>query len=165
MRDNINKLIEKVNELKRKDKIDLSSEEDLSIALMNLISIEEHLYFSALKTNKKKYFDLLNSVRELRKKLLREIVKDAEGEIWCISKHLLACSMRLIEVGNKHLAKNEKEKALDKFKDAFYLYSLFWALNLKPLNLKLMNEKFIEKQDKWNKITAIVKKIIDCCKE
>lgn len=160
---NVNELIKKVDELKKKDKIDLSSDEDLSIALMNLISIEEHLYFSGMKTNKKKYFTLLNSVRELRKKLLKEIVKEPKGEVWCISKHLLAASMRLIEVGNKYLTKKEEEKAYDKFQDAFYLYSLFWSLNL---NL-IKNNELIKNQSKgWkNKITGVIKKMIDCCKE
>lgn len=160
---NVERLIKKVNELKNGEKIDLSSDEDLSIALMNLISIEEHLYFSGVKTSKKKYFTLLNSVRELRKKLLKEVVKEPEGEVWCISKHLLAASMRLIEVGNKHLARGEEEKAYEKFQDAFYLYSLFWSLNLKLIK----NEELIKNQNEgWkNRITTIIKKIIDCCKE
>lgn len=160
---NVNKLIKKVNELKKEDKIDLSSDEDLSIALMNLVSIEEHLYFSGMKTNKKKYFELLNSVRETRKKLLKEVLIEPKGEEWCISKHLLAASMRLIEVGNKHLTKNEEKKAFNKFEDAFYLYSLFWNINLKLIK----NKELIKNRDpKWrNKIMKVVKKIIDCCKE
>lgn len=159
----VNELIEKVNQLKNKEKIDLSSDEDLSIALMNLISIEEHLYFSGVKTDKKKYFELLNPVRELRKKLLREIVKEPEGELWCLSKHLLAASMRLIEVGNKQLAKKHEKEAYDKFHDAFYLYSLFWSLNLKLIK----NEELIKSQSSgWkSRIVNIIKKMIDCCKE
>ena len=31
----------------------------------------------------------------MRKLLLKEIIKDYEGENWCISKHLLAAAMRL----------------------------------------------------------------------
>ena len=160
---NVDKLVEKVNELKEKGKVDLSSDEDLSIALMNLVSIEEHLYFSGVKTGKKKYFELLNPVRELRKKLLREIVKEPEGELWCISKHLLAASMRLIEVGNKHLTKNEEAEAHSRFEDAFYLYSLFWGLNLKLLK----NEELTKREDSGRraKIVAIIKRVVDCCKE
>ncbi|MEW6295242.1 MAG: hypothetical protein AB1467_03005 [Candidatus Diapherotrites archaeon] len=158
-------LVSKINELKEKEKIDLSSDEDLSLALMNLISIEEHLYFSGMKTEKKKYFELLNSVRELRKKLLKEIVREPEGETWCISKHLLASSMRLIEVGNKHLTKKEGEKAHQKFQDAFELYTMFWSLNLKLIK----NEELIEgpKDAKsWrDKFGSVIKKLIDCCKE
>jgi hypothetical protein len=165
--EDIDQLIEKVNKLKKGDKLDLSSDEDLSIALMNLVAIEEHLYFSGMKTDKKVYLKLLNSVRETRKKLLREILREPEGEVWCISKHLLAASMRLIEVGTKHLTKREEERAYDKFQDAFYLYSLFWSLNLKLMKNKELIRKVEKSQDEgWrNKITAVAKKIIDCCKE
>ena len=83
-------LVKKVNQYKEKTGVDLSSGEDLSIGLMNLISIEEHLYFSAMKTGKEAYLDILLTVREMRKNLLKQIVKDPEGEVWCISKHLLA---------------------------------------------------------------------------
>lgn len=156
-------LVAKVNELKKKDKIDLSSDEDLSIALMNLVSIEEHMYFSGMKTDKKKYFELQNSVRELRKKLLKEIVKEPEGEVWCLSKHLLAASMRLIEVGNKYQTKGENEKALDKFHDAFQLYSMFWGLNLK---LEKKEDLVEPRANGWkDKLSETVKKVIDCCKE
>lgn len=160
----VSRLVAKVNELKKKGEIDLSSDEDLSIALMNLISIEEHLYFSGMKTGKKKYFEMLNTVREMRKKYLKEIVKDPEAETWCISKHLLAASMRLIEVGNKHLTKKEDKKAHEKFRDAFRLYSLFWGINLKLLK----NDEMITKQESksWkDKMGEVVKKIVDCCKE
>ena len=161
---NVERLIKKVNELKNGEKIDLSSDEDLSVALMNLISIEEHLYFSGVKTSKKKYFTLLNSVRELRKKLLKEVVKEPEGEVWCISKHLLAASMRLIEAGNKYLSKGERKDAYSMFRDAFYLYTLFWSINLKLIK----HEEVIKnvKEGGWkDRLVSIIKRIIDCCKE
>ncbi len=41
-------LIEKINKPKEKV-IDLSADEDLALAVMNLISMEEHLYFTAEK--------------------------------------------------------------------------------------------------------------------
>lgn len=155
-------LVKKIDELKKKNKLDLSSDEDLSIALMNLISIEEHMYFSGMKTDKKKYFELLNSVREMRKKLLKEIVREPEGEVWCLSKHLLAASMRLIEVGNKHLTKGEEDKAYGKFNDAFQLYSMFWGLNL---NLEKKDE-LLKPSSGWKtRLSEAVKKAIDCCKE
>ncbi|MCX6759905.1 MAG: hypothetical protein NTW46_00995, partial [Candidatus Nealsonbacteria bacterium] len=91
----IESLINKVEQSKRGG-LDLSSDEDLSLAIMNLISIEEHFFFTGAKTGKDEYFDLLNTAREMRKELLRKIIKDYEGEVWCISKHLLAASMRLM---------------------------------------------------------------------
>ena len=71
--------------------------------MMNLISIEEHLFFTYNKTGDKKYLGLLKEVREGRKKYLAQIVKNPKGELWCISKHLLSASMRLMEVGTKKL--------------------------------------------------------------
>jgi len=46
----------------------------------------------------------------MRKDLLKRIIKDYEGEVWCISKHLLASSMRLFEVGTKSLTKGNKKR-------------------------------------------------------
>ena len=140
---------------------DLSKQEDLSIALMNLVSLEEHFYFSAMKTGNKAYLDMFNSVRNLRKTLLKKIVKNPKGEEWCISKHLLASSMRLIEVGTKELQENEKEAEIY-FKSAFELYSLFFAINLNIIEVKEIKE---EKSSFKRKISDIVKKIVDCCKE
>ena len=159
-------LVKKVNQHKANG-IDLSSAEDLSIGLMNLISIEEHLYFSAMKTGKKTYLNILSTVREMRKNLLKEIVKEPEGEVWCISKHLLASSMRLIEVGTKYMDMDEK-KAHYMFKSAFELYSLFWGLNLNIIKKEVVTKEFKDdlEKDGWkNNMKVFVKKLVDCCKE
>lgn len=168
----IEKLIKKAEESK-KGKLDLSLEEDLSIAIMNLISIEEHFFFTGAKTGKPEYYDLLNQVREMRKELLKKIIKEYEGEIWCISKHLLAASMRLIEVGTKYLGQGKKSEAEDLFSKAYDLYSLFWGLNLKLVNIgevKKIDESQLnigdtKKTGFFGKLSEIVKKIIDCCIE
>ena len=99
----INALIEKYDNMKKQEKMDLSSDQDLSIAIMNLISIEEPLIFSGAKTGKTHFYDLVVEVREMRKNLLKTIIKDYEGEVWCTCKHLLSTSMRLMEVGTKQL--------------------------------------------------------------
>ena len=57
--DNVDKFIAKINNAKKDNKLDLSADEDLSIAIMNLVSIEEHFFFTAKKTGDDKYFDLL----------------------------------------------------------------------------------------------------------
>lgn len=129
-KNDVQKYIEKVKKMEKGEKLDLSSDEDLSIGIMNLISIEEHLFFSGNKTGKKTYFKLLNEIREVRKDLLKRIIKDYEGEVWCISKHLLAASMRLMEVGTKMQTKGDIKGAEDLFKKSYNLYSLFWGLNL-----------------------------------
>lgn len=193
--DDVKKLLEKVERVTKEKKLDLSSDEDLSIAIMNLIGIEEHLFFTAEKTGKDYYFDLLNEVREMRKELLKKIIKEYEGEVWCISKHLLSASMRLMEVGTKALTKGERAEAKDMFDKANNLYSLFWALNLNLVDSKsvkdmgIVSDKDISrirgeergkttgaavsatdvaiKENKgfFARMGEAVKKAIDCCKE
>jgi len=177
MRDkNITTLLEKVEKVSREKKIDLSSGEDLSIGIMNLISIEEHLFFTYNKTKNEKYMDLLNEVRLMRTELLKDIIKDYEGEVWCISKHLLASSMRLLEVGTKELKKGNKEKSKDLFEKAYKLYSMFWGINLKAVDIKevqkdsdinLISDKDnkVTKTSVFSKIGDIFQKALDCCRE
>lgn len=132
----VNELVEKYDNLKKDQKLDLSADEDLSIAIMNLISIEEHLFFSGAKTENPVYYDLLAEIREMRKELLKKIIKSYEGEVWCISKHLLASSYRLMEYGTKHLGRGNKKEAEDMFEKAYNLYSLFWAINMGVIKLE-----------------------------
>jgi hypothetical protein len=173
----IESLLKKVEKVSKENKPDLSSGEDLSIGIMNLIAIEEHLFYTSQKTGKKEYLDLLNEIRVMRTELLKEIIKDYEGEVWCISKHLLAASMRVMEVGTKELKKGDKDKAWNLFEKSYNLYSLFWGLNLgivKTDKVKRGNSKvnlIDEKSEKsesvslFSKLGQIVQKAIDCCKE
>lgn len=157
-------LLKRVENFKLDQNLDLSSGEDLSIGIMNLISIEEHLFFTSQKTGGKKYLDLLNEVRKMRTELLKEIIKDYEGEVWCISKHLLASSMRVMEVGTKELKKGNKEKAEELFEKAYKLYSLFWGLVLSDDKKASGLKKPIDKSV-FAKLGSLVQKAIDCCKE
>jgi len=171
-KEEIEKLLEKIKDIK-KGEFDLSLEEDLSVAIMNLISIEEHFFFTGAKTEKDNYYDLLSKTREIRKELMKKIVKDYEGEVWCLSKHLLSASMRLFEVGEKYLSQNKKEEAKDLFNKAYELYSLFWGINLNLINIgevKKIEDNQINKEDKdskdiLSKLKEVLNKIIDCCKE
>lgn len=174
----IQSLLDKVEKVTAQKELDLSSGEDLSIGIMNLISIEEHLFYTSQKTKDVKYLDLLNEIRKMRTELMKEIIKDYEGEVWCISKHLLAASMRVMEVGTKELKKGDKKKAASLFEKSYNLYSLFWGLNLGVVgtkdvkqdnsdNIKFLNEKSEEKgkESVFSKLGALVQKAVDCCKE
>jgi len=158
-------LLTKVEKVTAQKELDLSSGEDLSIGIMNLISIEEHLFYTSQKTKNKTYLNLLNEVRAMRTELMKEIISDYEGEVWCISKHLLSASMRLMEVGTKELKKNENEKAWNKFEKSYKLYSLFWGLNLGIIKKPDSKIKMPENKSIFNKLGNIVQKAIDCCKE
>ena len=189
------KLVEKVDRVVNEKKLDVNIEEDLCVGIMNLIGIEEHLFFTAEKTGKKDlYYSLLNEVRKMRVELLKKIIKDYEGEVWCTSKHLLAASMRMTEVGTKLLKEGKNKESQEFFEKGYNLYNLFWALNLKMVDTKTLKDKGIissetiqrvreeEKRqlhssvsnseidnlkDKtfFSKMGDLVKKAIDCCKE
>ncbi len=190
----VKEFVEKVDQSKKVNPKDLSSDQDLTIAIMNLISIEEHLIFSGAKTGKNSFYDLIEDVRELRKNLMLKVIPAYEGEVWCISKHLLASSMRLMEVGTKQQSLNNKKEAYELFNQAYDLYCLFWGLNMNMLNVE--DVKWVEdsledvkkikekvaikapiKEDKvveqtnaeqggaWAKMKSFVKKAVDCCIE
>ena len=190
---NIKQFVEKIDNMKKLNPKDLSSDQDLSIAIMNLISIEEHLVFSGAKTGKSSFYDLINEIREMRKNLLQKIIKSYEGEVWCISKHLLASSMRLMEVGTKQLSMGNSKDAYDLFDKSYELYCLFWGLNMNAINLADVKwvadvgvdvkdiEKHIanikdvakdkpeptkaEKSGTMSKLKESIKKAVNCCIE
>jgi len=170
---NLDEFVQKVDAMKRENKLDLSSDQDLSIAIMNLVSLEEHFFFTAVKTEKDKYYDFIGEIREMRKSLMQKIVKNPEGEIWCISKHLLAASMRLMEVGNKQIGLGRKEEAHDLFQKSYQLYNLFWGLNMNLIDIgeiKKIDEGALNKSDTpkkgfLGKLGDVLKKALDCCRE
>lgn len=185
---NVKEFVERIDASKKVNPKDLSSDQDLTIAIMNLISIEEHLVFSGAKTGKNSFYDLIEEVRELRKGLMQQVIPQYEGEVWCISKHLLASSMRLMEVGTKQQSLGHKEEAYKLFNQAYDLYCLFWGLNMNMLNvddvkwvedkmedvkkistkLEAVNAPVVNTQEKGgalSKMKAFVKKAVDCCIE
>ena len=186
--ESVKEFVERIDQAKKKNPKDLSSDQDLTIAIMNLISIEEHLIFSGAKTGKNSFYDLVQEVRELRKNLMLKIIPSYEGEVWCISKHLLAASMRLMEVGTKQQSMNHKEEAYKLFTQAYDLYCLFWGLNMNLVNIDgaKWQEDSLEKvqqevqeikasvqpvkeepvaEGMFGKLKSVIRKAVDCCIE
>jgi hypothetical protein len=154
-------LIKKIEQLKGSKDYDLSLEEDLSIAVMNLISLEEHFFFTSQKTGELSYLDLLAQTREIRKELLAKMIDRHEGETWCISKHLLAATMRIMEVGTKYQTDGNKQESEKMFKLAYKVFSLFWAVRLKLIDLQGVKSQ----PTKAMTFEDIVTELVDCCKE
>src|SRR3989344_1364582 len=95
-------LIKKVELLKKSGGgVDLSTEEDLSLAIMNLISLEEHFFFTGAKTGKDEYFDFVNEVRTIRKEMFDRAYK-TYSLFWAIRLKLINTS------GFKKIAAEEK---------------------------------------------------------
>jgi len=156
-------LLLKVEKIKQSGSVDLSTEEDLSLAIMNLISLEEHFFFTGVKTKKSEYFDLLGEIRNTRKELLAKMMDKNEGETWCISKHLLAATMRLMEVGTKLHSDGKQAEAREIFDKAYKMYSVFWALRLKLIDASGF-KKIAASEKPWS-FEDIVDKLVDCCDE
>lgn len=186
----LEEMVQKMDDAKKVNPLDLSSDQDLSIALMNLVSLEEHFFFSGAKTKKPGFYDLINVVRNMRKELMERIVdknKHEGAEVWCISKHLLAASMRLYEVGTKALGAGNKKDAYKMFDKAYELYSLFWGLNMNMIDLtgvqemepefynsvmpkiekdtKTVKTEITESKSTVRKLGEWVKKKVNCCIE
>jgi hypothetical protein len=156
-------LQKKIAALKENRGVDLSTEEDLSIAVMNLISLEEHFFFSGAKTGKNEYYNMLNEVREMRKVLLARMIDKTEAESWCISKHLLGTTMRLMEVGTKLQGDGKTEDAKQMFTFAYKIFNLFFGLRLKIISTAEI--KGALEKEKPMTYDDIMSKLIDCCKE
>lgn len=107
---------------KGSEKGDISKAQDLVMAAVHLISLEEHLAFTAMKTGEHDFYEIARAVRKMRVHCLRELIGEPRGELWCASKHVLSALMRMIEVASKE--KDEKCKYY--LKAAFDLYQLFW---------------------------------------
>lgn len=159
-------LMKKINDIKKEGKIDLSVDEDLSIAIMNLISLEEHFFFTAEKTGKDEYYKMLEIIREMRKEFLGMMIKKYEGEVWCISKHLLAASMRLMEVGTKLQTRGESDSAKNMFHKSYELFKLFFSLRINSETISSIKreEAEFDPAKAWTR-EEIMEKLLDCCKE
>ena len=157
----LDEFLKRIESVKQKTGVDLSTTEDLSIAVMNLVSLEEHFIFTGVKTKKDEYFDTAGEVRSLRKQFLAQLMPENEGETWCIAKHLLATTMRLIEVGNKLQSEGKKEQAKQSFEGAYKVYSIFWALKV---NL-VKGQKIKDAAKASSTLEELVNKLADCCNE
>lgn len=181
--ESVQEFVEKLDAAKKVNPKDLSSDQDLTIGIMNLISTEEHLMFSGAKTGKHEFYDLINEVREMRKQAMLKIIPSYEGEVWCISKHLLAASMRVFEVGTKALAARDKQTAYDLFDQSYGLYCMFWGLNMGMLTGESRDAKpakkvaavkavsapapvaKTEEKGGMSKLKSWVKNAVNCCIE
>jgi len=106
---------------------------------------------------------LLSQAREMRKSLLKKLINKHEGETWCISKHLLGTTMRLIEVGTKLYSDGKKDEAKEIYGKAHEIYSLFWALRLKLIDIAGL-KTVAAKEQPWA-LKDIMDKLVDCCDE
>lgn len=115
--------IEKADNAKKTNVLDLSSDQDLTIGLMNLLFIED--YMSNPESN------LSQMIAGVREKLMNRIVKKSDKNRQIMEKLLLE-SMQLIDAGDKQSGVSVYQK----YDDAYEKYSLFWGINMGLIDKK-----------------------------
>ena len=111
-------LVINADNVKKVNPLDLSSDQDLTIALMNLLVIE----------------DDFEHVRDIRQKLMSRIVR-RDDDVWGTSERLLGMAMRLVDDGNRTFGKD----AYALYNRAYEFYSLFWGVNMGLVGIKDIN--------------------------
>lgn len=114
-KDKLKQQIESADNAKKVNALDLSSDQDLSIGLMNLLFIEDYVSSGAL----------CDMVTDVRQKLMKRIIKKSDKNAELLLKLLLE-SVRFMERGNKESGTT----AYELYNRAYEYYSMFWGLNM-----------------------------------
>lgn len=121
--DKLKRMVETADMAKKTNRLDLSSDQDLTIGLMNLLFIEDIL--------SDKNSDLFKMVSGVRGELMDRIVKKSDKNRQ-ISEQLLLESMQLMDAGDK----SDGVAAYQNYDSAYEKYSLFWGVNMGLVNKK-----------------------------
>lgn len=122
----ISKAVEKADSAKKANPLDLSSDQDLTIALMNLAVLERNFGLSG---------ELMDVVCDIRQDLMKKIVAPSSDK-WEVTKYLLAESMQLMVDGNRALDVGKNKDAYALYNRSYELYSLFWGINMGLIGIK-----------------------------
>lgn len=122
------KMVEKADNSKKANSLDLSADQDLTIGLMNLIAIERVMGICDKS-------DLCRMVKSVRRSLMGRILTEGT-DLWGRSVRLLGDAMDLLQVANTRLAAGDTDVAYAMYEDAYGLYSLFWGLNMGMVDAK-----------------------------
>ncbi|MBQ7128093.1 MAG: hypothetical protein IJO18_03875 [Alphaproteobacteria bacterium] len=116
MKKSVKDMIAQTDNAKKVNPRDLSSDQDLTIGLMNLIAIENIAGDS----------QIAQMVGDVRKKLMRRVVTDDAK--YDASLDLLGKSVMLMSDGMRAFPDNRK--AYELFDAAYEAYAMFWGLNM-----------------------------------
>ena len=160
---NSSDLLKRSEKIKQENPLDLTMAEDLSVGIMNLISLEEHLFYSFEKTHNQTHLEILDKVRQIRIDAMKKIILPSQAETWCVGKHLLAASMRFLEIGTKAL-KQKENTATQWFDQSFLLFKMFWQnAAIAPTNI--IAQTLPSSSQSGKVIPEWLSKILSCCKE
>ena len=111
----IRQRVELADKNKKVNPLDLSSDQDLTIAIMNLIAIEDMCGGK-----------LSDMVCAMRQNLMRRVVNKADD--MDVTVALLGGAIRRMDAGNRAMDCGDTALAYRMYDDAYGLYSLFWGV-------------------------------------
>lgn len=112
--------VEQVDMSKKVNVLDLSSDQDLTIGLMNLLAIEDMVPNS----------QIAKMVRGLRQKLMQPIVDKAvvTGDVWQVLEKMLLSVKVQIKIAENAQKNGDNASAYAAYNQAYEQYALFWGL-------------------------------------
>ena len=116
MKKSLRDMVSNADAAKKVNPRDLSSDQDLTIGIMNLIAIENVAGGS----------QIAQMVADMRKTLMGRLVRDSKN--MDMSYDLLGKSAQLFQDGLRVLS--DKAKAYEYFDASYQAYVLFWGLNM-----------------------------------
>lgn len=115
MKRNVKNLVESADESKKANPLDLSADQDLTIALMNLVAIEDATPDSQIG----------EMVRNIRENLMARMVSDDKIQVQAYE--FLVQATRKIDKANKLLEAGDKKVAYEMYDAAYEDYVLYLA--------------------------------------
>ncbi|MBR5625676.1 MAG: hypothetical protein IKW67_02765 [Alphaproteobacteria bacterium] len=123
--------IEFADNAKKANVLDLSADQDLSIALMNLLMLERY-------ATEFGYADIFSNVFDLRQKLIMQILKDSSNVD--IAARLLTAAVIKMSNAIKLMDDGENDAAYAEFDMSYELYSMFWGINMGLIELDVVKK-------------------------
>lgn len=102
---------------------------DFIFYIQNAIALEHHCIESFSITKDNLQLEIAEKVRKQRSKKMYQFVKESKNQIYCESKHLMACAQALKELGNRYIEKKEQKLAEECFNESAEMEAIFILLN------------------------------------
>ena len=105
---------------KKVNPLDLSADQDLTIALMNMVAIEKQSSSP----------QLVQMVQEMRKHLMQPLISNSpyEGDVWDATENMLNSAVLHMDAGLRALESGEKETAYVAFDSAYEAWVVFMGI-------------------------------------
>ena len=129
------------------EKGDVGFFEDAVTVISNLLHIEVHSINSYFMNHDDWWLEINNQARKDRTELMNLVLKHDDGsQFWCFCKHSLITIIGYVELGNRMMSLDNKEKAKYYFDKAGSWLEKFLERNLEP-----EKEPFYKKMFKCHK--------------